>query len=179
MSDGFKVQLDMSGWDKTFAVLDGPLKDSLARRMLVEGGVLLRDKAKAAAPKSDGPYRAYPGHGSQRSQASGTLAASIYLALDTDESVIGKKYVYKVTWNNTKAWWGRLVEFGWWQTHEIHRDRNGEFYTDMSKPLAEPKWHGPQPFLRPTIANYGAAAVDAMLERGRREFPELLKEHGL
>ena len=175
MSDGFKVKFDMQGWDRTFVALDGPVKESLARRMLVEGGVFLRDKAKAAAPKSDGPYRAYTGHGSRRSQASGTLASSIYLAKDTDAST-PTKYVYKISWNNKIAWWGRLVEFGWWQTHEIHRDNNGEFYTDMSKPLAAPKWHGPHSFLRPTIGTYGAEAVRVMLDRGQRELPILLAE---
>jgi hypothetical protein len=174
MADGLKVKLDMSEWDRVFTALDGPVKESLARRMLVEGGVLLRDKAKELAPRSDGPYTP----SSRGSHASGTLASAIYLAQDTDETT-PTKYVYKISWNDKIAWWGKLAEFGYWRKYIARRDNSGQFYSDTTQgELPEDKWVRvpPHSFLRPANTSYGAAAIKAMIERGRREFPSLMAE---
>jgi hypothetical protein len=172
MADGYRARVDFS---KSIAGLDalaGPIRESLARRMLVTGGVHLRDKAKLAAARSDPPYNP----NSRGSQQPGTLSNSIYLAFDTDDST-KEVFFYNVTWSDRDAWWGKLIEFGWMRTHEVHRGANGAFYTDMSKPLPAPKPMPANPFLRPTIDTYGDSAVRLMIERGKEELPKLIQEY--
>ena len=172
MADGVKVQIDFAGLEANLDQLAGPVRESLSRRMLVEGGVYLRDQAKQAAVRSDPPYNP----SSRGSQAQGTLADSIYLAFDTTESS-KEIFSYTVSWSDRKAWWGKLVEFGYWRTHEVHRDAQGNFYTDMSRPLPAPKWMPPRPFLRPTIDAHGGEAIMRMQNRGKQELPILLAEY--
>ena len=175
MADGFKAKLDLAQWDAAYAALRGQVKESLIRRMLVEGGVLLRDAAKAGAPTSDPPYNPT----SRGSQASGALRKSIYLAYDTNAST-DTIFQYTISWNSKIphfGWYGKFIEFGWWQTHAIGKTVEGYFFTDMSRPLAKPIWHAPKPFLRPAMSKYGNVAVTAMLARGEREFPKLMQEH--
>lgn len=55
-------------------------------------------------------------------------------------------FQYKISWNSQIphfGWYGKFIEFGWWQTHKIGKTVEGYFYTDMSSPLAKPIWHAP------------------------------------
>lgn len=166
------AKLDTSEWTKALdGVGSSEFRESLTRRMLVEGGVFLVDKAKAKAVKSDPPYNP----NSRGSHNPGTLSRSIYLVYQKEEST-DTVYNYKISWNAKKAWWGRLVEFPYWRTHQVHRGINGEFYTDMSKPLAQPKLMPARPFLLPTFEMYSSVAITQMIERGKRELPIMLAE---
>jgi hypothetical protein len=165
------AKTDLSQWDAVFTGLQGPIKESLARRMLVEGGVLLRDVAKANAPVSDGPYNP----SSRGSHHAGTYQDSLYLAKDTDNTTATNIF-YKVTWNAKKAWWGKLIEFGYWRKYEVHRDNAGNFYTDKTKLLAVPVWVPPEAPLGRTARGQKGNAVRVMIERGKKELPILLSE---
>lgn len=167
MSDGYKQTVDLSQWDAAFAALAGPVRTSLARRMLVEGGVLLRDAAASnarMAANADG------------AEIRGKLADAIYLVYE-DEAETPASFTYKISWNAKKAPHGHLIEFGHWMTHAVFKAANGEWYTDSSKPLNKPKWVPARPFLRPTFDSYGNVAIRAMMLRGQKEVPLLLQEH--
>lgn len=171
MADSYKQTLDVTEWDHVFDKLGGVVKESLSRRMLVEGGVLLRDEAKMRVPVSKGPYT----DTSRGSHSPGSLRNAIYLAYDTDVSR-GNIFQYKVTWNDKKAFWGKFIEFGYWRTHVINRGADGKWYTRKDLPLAQPIWVPARPFLRPTLDAKGNAAIRVMIQRGKQELPILLAE---
>ena len=164
----FDLKLDVTNWVMVFDALGGPLKESLARRMLVEGGVLLRDAAKGnarmAANKEGVDVR-------------GLLAKSIYLVFDNDASN-ENSYTYKISWNSKMAPHGHLVEFGHWMTHKVYKGADGNWYTRKDQPLPAPVWVSARPFLRPTMDSYAGTAIRAMILRGQREFPALMGEIG-
>ena len=169
---------DASGWKAGLDRLQGPLRESLARRMAVSGGVILRDEAKVRAPRSDGPYTPYSGEGSRHSEASGTLADSIYLAFDQNKST-QTLFTYRITWNDEKAWWGRLIEFGHWRPFGVGLNKEG-FYvshnpTKRKGKKGEGDWVSAKPFLGPTFDAKLTEARTAMIERGRNELPKLLR----
>jgi hypothetical protein len=143
--------------------LTGELATSLARSMAVAGGQVLRDEAKARAPV---------GTSEGGSITPGLLQSSIYLAY-SDRST-DNRILYSISWNSRKAPHGHLLEFGHWMTHVSFKGPDGEWHSDPSKPLRNPRWIAARPFLRPANDAAGARAVNAMLERGRVRLPELL-----
>ncbi len=166
MASGIRMELDDT-MQRTLDSLDGPFKESLARRMLVEGGVLLRDAAKSNARLAANKEGA---------ETRGLLASAIYLVFDTDAS--GKtSFTYKISWNSKVAPHGHLVEFGHWRTHVVYKASNGEWYTIKDRPLDSPVWVAARPFLRPTWDSYRGAAVRVMIARGQKEAPKLLQEY--
>ena len=167
MADGYRQKLDASEWDKAFSALGGPVKESLARRMLVEGGVLLRDAAKGNARMAANK---------EGVETRGLLAAAIYLVYEK-EAETSSSYTYKISWNSKIAPHGHLVEFGHWMTHKVYKASNGEWYTLKDRPLDAPKWVAARPFLRPTFDSYGNVAIRAMILRGQKELPVLLREY--
>lgn len=166
MANGYSMKLDSSEWTHAFAELKGPFAESLGRRMLVDGGVLLRDAAKsnaAMAANQEGlPTRE-------------VLSNAIYLVYDEDAST-KVQFTYKISWNAKKAPHGHLVEFGHWMTHQVYKAANGEWYTRKDLPLPSPKWISARPFLGPTMDSYGHIAIRAMIHRGQKELPILLAE---
>jgi hypothetical protein len=167
MADSFKMQFDGEGWQKAFDALDGPVKEHLSRRMLVDGGVLLRDAAKSNARMAaniDG------------TETRGMLANAIYLVY-VPEDATPTSYTYKISWNARKAPHGHLIEFGHWITHAVFKASNGEWYTDKDQPLNTPRWVPARPFLRPTFDSYSNVAISAMIQRGKKELPLLLAEY--
>jgi hypothetical protein len=167
MTDGYRIKLDSREWDKAFSALEGPVRESLARRMLVSGGVLLRDAAKSNARMPANK---------EGVELRGVWADSMYLARD-EEAENKTTFAYKVSWNATKAPHGHLLEFGHWMTHKVYKASNGEWYTLKDHPLATPEWVAARPALRPTFDSYGNVAVRVMIQRGQKELPILLKEH--
>ena len=151
------IKFDGSEWTEALNKLDGPFKEKLARSMVVAGGTLLRDEAKHYAPVK-----------------TGLLRDSIYLAFK-DNLSNEQQIVYSVSWNSKKAPHGHLLEFGHWQPYKIVRLPNGDWFTDVTQPLAQPKWTPAKPFLRPAF-DHAARAQQAMIKRGRERLPELLAE---
>lgn len=164
------ASLQMEGWKTGLDKLGGPLKESLARRMLVEGGVVLRDEAILRAPLGEAPYNPE----SRGSQQPGTLKATIYLARDT-KLTTQQSFTYAISWPRT-SFWGRFAEFGWWQTYAIGRKPDGTFFTDVTRPLKSPIRHPAQPFLRPAFDAKIDDAKAAMIARGKEELPNLMRE---
>ena len=169
-ADGYSMKLDASGWEDGLRALTGPVKESLARRMLVSGGTHMRDHAKMLAAKK-----------------SGLLAASIYLVFDAKAST-KSNYVYGISWNASKAPHGHLIEFGHWRYNIF---LNGRWQRSLLPGLTKgkgpqdhggdgalkpPEWVRARPFLRPTLDTQRQATFNIMLQRGRKELPLLLAE---
>lgn len=159
-------------WTAAFAQLRGPLKESLARRMAVSGGAVLRDEAKLRAARV--PVWKY-NPTSWGSQKKGTLVRSIYLAFNEKLSNT-YQFTYSVSWNRKIAPYGHLVEFGYWMRYIVFKDRTGEYHTVKTQLRKTPKRIPARPFLSTTYDSHLHIALEAMLARGREEFPKLLHE---
>lgn len=167
MAKAFTTKIDFSASDKLFNALGGEMMQSLARRMAVTGGVLLRDEAKRRALIADNK---------QKVERRGLWASAMYLAFDTDAS--SKTLIaYKVSWNRKVAQHGHLIEFGHWQPYKVYKAADGEWYTNKRAKLDVPEWVAPRPVLRPTFDTRAQDALRAMMERGKDELPKLLREH--
>lgn len=152
-----------------FKGLDGltKIKTSLARSMAVAGGQVLRDEAKARAPRE-----------------SGKLASSIYLAF-RDKQSTATHTVYSVSWSVPH---GHLLEFGHWRYNTIvngfpqkslvNGKKRGDGPQSHGGPgaLNTPVWVAAHPFLRPAMDSAGERAVKAMIQRGKDRLPELLRD---
>ncbi len=165
-------KFDDREWITAFAMLKGPLKESLARRMCVSGGRVLRDEAKRRARRV--PVWKY-NPTSWGSQRKGTLSDSIYLAFDQKKSNT-YQFTYKVSWNAKIAPYGHLVEFGYKMIYLVIKDRTGEYHTIKSRRLPTPRRVPASPFLSTTFDTKLDEARAAMIDRGREEFPKLLNE---
>lgn len=161
------VKFDTSEWDSLFARLETTVKESLARRMLVAGGVVMRDEAKRWVPIEVG-----------------RLLNSIYLAFDRRNSS-GTYFQYNISWNAKEAPHGHLIEFGHWMPWQVVYLGNGVFKTlaqgkgGNAKGVPHPaggkgKWIPGKPFLRPAYDVSLPRAKNAMIETGRREVQILL-----
>lgn len=162
-----KLTLDNKEVMHAFDGMLGPMKESLARRMLVSGGVMLRDAAKSNAAMSANK---------EGKEARGLIARAIKLT-KTPEDDTPDRFNYRIYWDSKIAPHGHLIEFGHWMTHQVYKASNGEWYTLKDKPLATPKWVAARPFMRPTFDSYQYTAIRVMILRGAKELPILLKEH--
>lgn len=166
-----EVKFDDRAVQASLSKLGSALSESLARSMGVAGGQVMRDLAKSYAPMGEPPFNP----SSRGAQSTGALKNSIYLAFK--QNLSNKDHVtYGVSWNSKEAWWGKLLEFSWIQTHLFRRGKDGLFYTDMSRPLDRPIYHAAQPFMRPAFDAGLAPAKIAMIARGKERLPELLRE---
>lgn len=98
----------------------------------------------------------------QLNQVTGNLYASIYQKFDTDEERDGfARYV--VSWRTSgkslpRAPHGHLVEFGYVQTYARYY-KDGQFYTNKNKKLAQPRVVPAFPFMRNAYEQARAKAV--------------------
>lgn len=174
MANRINATFDMSGWEQAFDLLDGPFKESLARRMAVEGGVALRDEAKTQVPQSVGPYNPK----SRGSQEAETLRNSIYLARDDKQST-ETLFSYTISWNSKQAWWGKLVEFGYIRRYKVYfNEKMGYFTTIKTLPLDKTVIVPAHPFLGSAYDVTLPRLFAIMTARGQRELPILLAEMG-
>ncbi len=160
-------------WTAAFAMLKGPLKESLARRMGVSGGKVLELEAKRRAMRA--PVWKYNPTSKWGSKRKGTLSDAVYLAYDEKLSNTYQQ-TYKVSWNSKKAPHGKLVEFGYTMRYLVIKTRDGVYHTIKSHPLPSPRRIPASPFLSATFDTHLDEARTAMIDRGREEFPKLLKE---
>lgn len=171
------VSFNTVEWDTVLDHLAGPGKESLARRMLVSGGTLIRDDARERSKVTHGrgPRGVHNPKGSSRSsEAPGTLASAIYLARNEKLSD-SEHFTYSISWNNTIAWWGRLREFGYVTQYVVYYDEQGVFHTNKQLKLKTPRPMPAKPFLAPAFDATLPAARAAMIARGRLELPKILK----
>lgn len=182
MADKLSIDFDFSSILKSLDALSGPVRESLARRMLVAGGREMRDEAKRWVPTSVGPYNP----NSRGSQDAGTLRDAIYLAFDKRNST-DVTFTYNISWNSFEAWWGKLVEFGYTQRYvTIYNKKLGAFQS-LAKGrfgkggkgvlLAEPKRIEGKPFIRPAYEVSITRTLSIMAATGQVELPILLREH--
>lgn len=156
--------------------LSGEFAVSLASRMAVAGGRVLRDEAKLRVPsKFIGEYNPT----SRGSHAAGKLRDSIYVARNT-KLTTETNQVYSVTWNARdgdakNAFWGKFIEFGHYIKYAWYVDKNGVYHTIKNRPLKRPIHVPATPFLRPAFDSKLGDAKSAMIEAGRRELPKLLR----
>lgn len=175
----FQLKADMSSAMDGLKRL-GDMKESLSRRMGVSGGVILRDEAKKNAAERDRYSVTNPLAASRGSTVAGTLANAVYLAFDTDLSS-ETQVVYKVSWNNAQAWWGRLVEFGYQPKYKIAKDKHGNWFTLHDEngkpiPLTSTVARVPAyPFLGPAYDAKLGQVRREMIKRGKEELPKLLR----
>lgn len=73
------------------------------------GAQVLYDEVRLNAPRSE---KAHFTKGKAQTYQPGNLQRSIYQAYNAEISVDGKTAVYSVSWNKSKAFYGRFVEYG-------------------------------------------------------------------
>jgi len=159
-------------WIAAFAQLQGPMKESLARRMCVSGGKVLEQEAKRNAARVK-VWKYNPT--SFGSQKKGTLVKAIYLARN-EKLTNSYQFTYTVSWNRKIAPYGKFVEFGYKQIYVVFKDRTGEFHTNKKIMLKTPRPVPATSFLGKAYDSHVHIAHQAMLERGREEFPKLIRE---
>lgn len=169
MADKIEARVDFTAVQAGFDLLNTEMKESLARRMGAAGARVLRDEAKARAPVSDGEYNP----ASRGSQQPGTLRNSIYMAYNERLSS-STTHTYSVSWNAKKAWWGKLVEFGYYRRFAWGKDAAGNWTTFKSMPLANPVRVPAKPFLGSAFDSHMLIARDAMIAAGKVALAELL-----
>ena len=91
----------------------------------------------------------------------GNLKSAIYQAYMPEVSEDGKRALYRISWNVTKAPHGRLLEYGWLQRYKVYKGKNDQWYTLKKSPLPEPIQHPGKAFIRRAGAAEGEA-IDAM-----------------
>lgn len=166
------AKFEQGEWIAAFAALKGPMKESLARRMGVSGGAVLRDEAKRNALRVR-TWKYNPT--SWGSQKKGTLARAIYLVFNAKLSNT-YQFTYSVSWNRKIAPYGHLVEWGYKQIYVVFKDKTGEYHTNKKILLKTPRKIPGTSFLGKAFDSHVQIARTAMIERGRKEFPLLLKE---
>lgn len=170
------LKSDFSEWNAVLDNLAGPARESLARRMAVSGGRIVRDEAKQLAPDGVAEAQAVQRFGGSKNP--GALKAAIYTAF-ADKLSNAESFTYVVSWNSRKgkAPHGHLVEFGYVQPYVIVFDaERNRWITNPQKRLRSPKIIPAQPFLRPAFEGTKQQVLNEMLETGRRELPKLLQE---
>jgi len=86
----------------------------------------------------------------------GRLSGAVYRYYSPKRST---EYVktYFVGANHRKAPHWHLIEYGHWQTHQVVQLASGAWVTLKDRPLAQPKWIPPKPFIRPAADHLGRA----------------------
>lgn len=166
------VKADFSEWNAGLDRLAGPGRESLARRMGVAGGVVIRDEAKQLAPVGKVEEQAQKQYGG--SITPGSLRDAMYLAFNQRMSN-SKEFTYTVTWNGKKAPHGHLVEMGYRQIYQVIFSKEKGWHTLVDKPLATPKFIPAYPFLRPAYDGSIQRAYNAMISTGQQELPKILR----
>ena len=177
MGKTLSAKMDMGDFGKRLDHLKGAGRESLARRMLVSGGVILRDEARQNARISHAKTSWIPNPKSRGSDTPGQLATAIYLARNeklSNQTV----FTYSVSWNAKLAWWGKLREFGYTMRYAVYKDANGVWHTNKKLPLAEPRRMPAHPILAPAFDQNIMRVREAMIARGKEELPKILQGGG-
>lgn len=168
------MPVDVSEWLKAFDGLND-LKVSLASRMAVEAGVIVRDDAKERAPEADPFVMGYNAEWKTGSTTPGALRDAIYLS--RSDSSNDTQVVYSVSWNSREAFWGVFVEFGFEMTDMVIGASGVGFWTvkGVKRPGGSLQVKA-QPFLAPALDSNIQRIATAAIARGREELPKLLAE---
>lgn len=109
----------------------------------------------------------------------GNLRSAVYHAYAKEASTPGKREMYRISWNVTKAPHGRLLEWGWVQRYAAYMGKNGKYagnwYTDKSKPLDTPIQHPGLAFIRRAHAAL-PEAQEAMRQELEKRLAALQKD---
>lgn len=169
-----KGSLDLGNIRENLALLGGPGKESLARRMGVGAGRVFRDEAIVRVPVGKPEWHAQAQFGGSKN--AGLLKSALYVAFNEKAST-DTVFVYSVSWNRQRAPHGHLVEFGHWRPYAIVFSYKYGWRTDKSRPLpGQGKWVPAYPFLGPAYHTGKLTAFDVAMTIGKREFPKILQE---
>ena len=103
-----RVEFDMSSLNAQLDKLQATVAASI-RPAAQAGAQVLYDEVRMNAPRSE---KAHFTKGKKQTYQPGNLQRAIYQAFDAQTSVDGKKAAYGISWNKSKAFYGRFVEFG-------------------------------------------------------------------
>lgn len=102
--------------------------------------------------------------------ATGSLAEAIYTYYDESKSANGK-HVYAVGVNKREAGNWHWIEYGRWRHYQTIKI-NGEWITLRNRPLENPVWVPPTPYLRPAFD----AKVGSLFSIYKTRFTQALRE---
>lgn len=103
-----KVEVDMTGINDQLMALTASVKNSM-RPAAKAAAQVFYDEVRLRAPRSE---KMHFTRGKKQSYAPGNLQKAIYQAYSDKRSVKGVVESYSVSWNKSKAFYGRFVEFG-------------------------------------------------------------------
>ncbi len=103
-----KVEFDMTSINAQLATLTANVQSSM-RPAAKAAAKVFYDEVRLRAPRSE---KMHFTKGKKQSFAPGTLQKAIYQAYSDKRSVKGVVESYSVSWNKSKAFYGRFVEFG-------------------------------------------------------------------
>lgn len=166
------MKLNLTQQGSLPAFLDGvagELERRVTRSTAFAGAEVLYDEARRLAPIYDGPPHKLESGGYT---IPGLLRDAIYHAYADKLSGDGAQ-VYRVSWNETKAPHGRLIEHGHWRVNKVYF-KDGQWW-GTSERLATPVWVPPQSFIR-RAEDAAGRALDAMKARSVQRFNELIAD---
>jgi len=103
-----KVEFDMAAINTQLAALTNRVSNSM-RPAAQAAAKVFYDEVRLRAPRSE---KMHFTKGKKQSFAPGNLQKAIYQAYSSNRSIKGVRESYSVSWNKSKAFYGRFVEFG-------------------------------------------------------------------
>ena len=102
------LEFDLSALEKQLDNIEAAVGDAI-RPAAQAGAQVFYDEVRTRAPRSE---KMHFTKGKKQSYAPGNLQRAIYQAFDEQESTPNKTASYSISWNKSKAFYGRFVEFG-------------------------------------------------------------------
>ena len=130
------LEFDLSVLEKQLDNIETAVGEAI-RPAAQAGAQVFYDEVRTRAPRSE---KTHFTKGKKQSYAPGNLQRAIYQAFDEQDSTPNKTASYSISWNKSKAFYGRFVEFG-------------------TQKMAA------RPFLRPALEAKRREAAQAMKER--------------
>ena len=102
------LEFDLSALEKQLDNIETAVGEAV-RPAAQAGAQVFYDEVRTRAPRSE---KMHFTKGKKQSYAPGNLQRAIYQAFDEQESTPNKTASYSISWNKSKAFYGRFVEFG-------------------------------------------------------------------
>ena len=102
------LEFDLSALEKQLDNIETAVGEAI-RPAAQAGAQVFYDEVRTRAPRSE---KMHFTKGKKQSYAPGNLQRAIYQAFDEQDSAPNKTASYSISWNKSKAFYGRFVEFG-------------------------------------------------------------------
>ena len=102
------LEFDLSALEKQLDNIETAVGEAI-RPAAQAGAQVFYDEVRTRAPRSE---KMHFTRGKKQSYAPGNLQRAIYQAFDEQDSKPNKTASYSISWNKSKAFYGRFVEFG-------------------------------------------------------------------